>query len=44
MKYEEDVRARSYKFRDEYVNATPWWYQGWSIKSRLLSRVTLWGL
>ena len=28
MKYEEDVRARSYKFRDEYVNATPWWYRG----------------
>ncbi|SAL60145.1 hypothetical protein AWB68_03057 [Caballeronia choica] len=28
MKYEEDVRARSYKFRDEYVDATPWWYRG----------------
>ncbi|MFL9915809.1 sterol desaturase family protein [Paraburkholderia fungorum] len=28
MRYEEDVRARSYKFRDEYVDATPWWYRG----------------
>ncbi len=28
MKYEEDVRARSYKFRHEYVDATPWWYRG----------------
>ncbi|MGT2454110.1 hypothetical protein ACU4GI_46125 [Cupriavidus basilensis] len=28
MKYDDEVRARSYRFRDEYVAATPAWYRG----------------
>nr|ADE20410.1 putative hydroxylase [Cupriavidus basilensis] len=28
MKYDDEIRARSYRFRDEYVAATPAWYRG----------------